>query len=370
MRTALHSVVSSLWGIGLVGGLALLAQLAAAGAGPTAPGRGLTPGAWDARADTVDAAALRTAEGSAARRPGPGIHGGPPTQEQSAPRRAGSPSPRVQGERSWQRWGLNVLVGILLALLTLLAAVAPFVVLAVSLVMDGGCLRYVVFAGGWVLAFVGGAVVTAMCAVVAVEALGLSSGALESGAPVGVMAFLLGYPIAAWGGRRWLRALPRGRRRAWKRTLTGGALFGVGAGATAGLAPSVGGGFGGFGGGSFGGGGASGSWSASSAGGAAAAGAVPSGGTSSAEGGGTRLNGQWRRVRWPHAAAFVLAGLSFAALGAWVVAALQQKIRPGVVTLLTLWALAGFALWRWLIRPTTRSADRDFRGGAASASWS
>jgi hypothetical protein len=40
----------------------------------------------------------------------------------------------------------------------------------------------------------------------------------------------------------------------------------------------------------------------------------------------------------------VLAGLSFAALEAWVVAALEQKMNPGVVALGSLWAFAGFAL--------------------------
>jgi uncharacterized membrane protein (DUF485 family) len=323
----------------------------------------------------------------------------PPAKDQSAAGRPDNSSLQRQEERSWRIWGLNVLVGILLALLVLLAVVSPFAILAVSLVMDKGCLRYVVFAAGWVFSGFGGMVATGVLGVFATEALGLGSDLFQGIAQVVIPVYFFGYPVAGWGGRWWLRSLPREQRRAWKRTLTGGALFGFGTGATAGIIPTVGGGFGGFGGGSFGGGGASGSWSASGAGKAAASasGAASSSAAASAGGAGAsgstglpttgaaagaaaadgwwdRLRERWRRFRWYHGVAFVLAGLSFAALGAWLMAALQQKVNPGVVALGSLWAFAGFALWRWLARPASRPPDRssdpEFQGGEASGAWS
>ena len=412
MHILLRSVVFSrlgtglgrrlLRGIGLVGLLALLPPLAAAAAGPSAPERG--PGTT--RAGTANDEAFRADGARLTRLTGPDNAVGPSIHEQSAPDKLGSSSPQLREERSWRIWGLNVLVGGLLVVLVLLAVVAPFVVLAVSLVMDGGCLRYGVFAVGWLLSGFGGTAVTLVIGLFATEALGLSSDVFESIALVVISAYFFGYPVAAWWGWRWLQSLPRKRRRAWKQTLTGGALFGFGAGATAGLAPAAGSGFGGFGGGSFGGGGASGSWSASSAGKAAASasgkassatgtsaggagtsvgGAGASGsaglpatgaaaGATAADGWWDRLQKQWRRFRWYHGVAFVLAGLSFAALGAWVVAALQQKVNPGVVALGSLWAFVGFVLWRWLgppaSRPSGRPSDPEFQGGEASGAWS
>lgn len=47
------------------------------------------------------------------------------------------------------------------------------------------------------------------------------------------------------------------------------------------------------------------------------------------------------------------------ALGMLSVAALQQKMDPGVVALESLWAFAGFALWRWLARPASQTSAPD-----------
>ena len=257
---------------------------------------------------------------------------------------------------------------IVLLLIAVLFSI-PAAVAAVTIAMDAGGLRLSLSLVGWALALAGGffAGILGMLLLGTIldtenfgpEALWLILG--------GIVAFLAGHGATRAWIRRWLRSLPRRRRRVWRRTLTGRALFGFGAGATAGLVPSVGGGFGGFGGGSFGGGGASGSWSASGAGKAAASasgtastaasarGAGASGstglpatgaaaGATAADGWWDRLQERWRQFRWHHGVAFVLAGLSFAALEAWVVAALEQKMNPSVVALGSLWAFAGFAL--------------------------
>jgi hypothetical protein len=281
-------------------------------------------------------------------------------------------------------------VGILLAILVALVTVGPFVILAVSLVMEEGCLRYGVFAAGWIFSAFSGMIVTGLVLGLVVGGLDLGSGVFESLGPVGVFAFILGYPAAAWWGRRWLQALPRERRLAWKQSLTGGALLGFGAGSVAGLLRSAASGFGGFGGGSFGGGGASGSWSGSAASSAAgpASGTAASapgastgaasasapmgaaGASGAADGWWARFKAWGRRFRWYHGVGFVLAVLAFAALGAWTMAALRGDTEFLVLVLGSGAVYGGYRLWRRLASSDARDTDTSFQGGEASASWS
>lgn len=296
----------------------------------------------------------------------------------------------------------DILVGILLIVLGGLAVVAPFIVLAVSLVMEGGCLRSLVFAAGWAFSFFGGGIVSGLLGVVATEALGLGSGLLENVLPVGIVILLLAYPIAAWWGRRWFRSLPREQYIVWKQALTGGALLGFGVGSIANLLRSAipvsggSGGFGGFGGGSFGGGGAGGSWSAS-AGGASTSGAATSAGasatgapagassgttapavvsgtapvTSSSAGGWGSLLPTWlRRFRWIHGVLFALALFSFAVLGAWNVEYPWRDTGLLVLVLGIGGAYGIYTLWRWWAPSASPFPDREFQGGEAAASWS
>ena len=250
---------------------------------------------------------------------------------------------------------------IVLLLIAVLFSI-PAAVAAVTIAMDAGGLRLSLSLVGWALALAGGffAGILGMLLLGTIldtenfgpEALWLILG--------GIVAFLAGHGATRAWIRRWLRSLPRERAVAWRRTLTGGALVGAGVGSVAKLLRSAvtlkGGGFRG---GSFDGG-ASGSWSASGAGKAAAsasgtASTAASGstglpatgaaaGATAADGWWDRLQERWRQFRWHHGVAFVLAGLSFAALEAWVVAALEQKMNPSVVALGSLWAFAGFAL--------------------------
>jgi hypothetical protein len=238
--------------------------------------------------------------------------------------------------------------------------------------------------------------VTGLVLGLVVGGLDLGSGVFESLGPVGVFAFILGYPVAAWWGRRWLQSLPRERRLAWKQSLTGGALLGFGAGSVAGLLRSAASGFGGFGGGSFGGGGAAGSWSGSAASGATApasgsaaatsgaspgatgaaapAGAVGAGASGAADGWWARFKAWGRRFRWYHGVGFVLAVLAFAALGAWTMAALRGDTGFLVLVLGSGAVYGGYRLWRRLAssdaQEDVQEPDTTFRGGEASASWS
>jgi hypothetical protein len=298
----------------------------------------------------------------------------------------------------------------LLAIFAGFIAIAPVVTLAVSLVMDDGWLRYLVFAAGWAFSFFSGGIVSGLLGVVAAEVLGLGSGLLESVLPVGVVAFLLAYPVAAWWGRRWFQSLPREQYLAWKQALTGGALLGFGAGSIANLLRSAipvsggsgggGGGFGGFGGGSFGGGGAGGSWSAS-AGGASTSGTATSTGASatgasagasssvssgaaapavvsrtapaagsSTDGWGSLLAAWLQRFRWVHGVLFALALLSFAVIGAWSAEYLWRDTGLLVLVLGVGGAYGLYTLWRGWAPSVSPVPDREFQGGEAASSWS
>lgn len=289
-----------------------------------------------------------------------------------------------------------VLAPLLLLLLALLLAI-PASLLAVSLVLDGGCLRYLLFALGWACTTIYGLLAGVL---VADAILGMSglTGLIAK-------AFLWGYPFVAWWGHRRLNAMPPEQYRAWKQSLTGGALLGFGAGSIAGLARSVGSGFGGFGGGSFGGGGASGSWSGAS--GAGVGLSITAAGTgSSARKAGTTGRGspsetagetaagpegtasvtstkssqmsrlwrnlsRWfRKFQWYHGAAFILVTLAFVPFGLGAVQALQNT----TVLIVTIIAVAGYGAYRAMHSPGASDAAwqvlSSFRGGAGSSSWS
>lgn len=294
---------------------------------------------------------------------------------------------------------IAILLGLLLAF--------PAVLLGVSLVMDGGCLRVISFGMGWLCALVCGGLVGAII------------GEMILGLEVLVKpifhVFIWGYPVVAYWGHKKLQAMPEEQYRAWEQTLTGGALLGFGAGSIAGLLRSAASGFGGFGGGTFGGGGASGSWSgASGAAGGASSGTAAST-TASAAGGSSaeaaalatsaasgvaskasssqassgevsssapadasRSRGLWTRLRqwfqkfqWYHGLVFALATLVFVPLGLGTMHALQN-------TKFFLFVLACVVVYsghKLLSRhPDAARSVVDtvssFQGGEASASWS
>lgn len=295
-----------------------------------------------------------------------------------------------------------IFVPILTILLSLLLAF-PTVLLAVSLVMDGGCLRFILFGMGW------------LCAIF----YGLLTGAIVGEELLGIellikpifYVFMWGYPVAAYWGYKKLEAMPQEQYRAWDQTLTGGAFLGFGAGSVAGLLRPVGSGFGGFGGGSFGGGGASGSWSGASgatggvsstaAGGtssttagtatttaagsseaaAVASGAAPgvdtnassstSSNASGSQGLWTRLRQWFQKFQWYHGLVFILVTLVFVPLGLGAMQALQNtKFLIFVLVCVVLYS--GYKL---LHRHPDASQSvlrtiSSFRGGEASSSWS
>jgi len=293
-----------------------------------------------------------------------------------------------------------ILVPLLLLLLTLLLAI-PASLLAVALVLDGGCLRYLLFAMGWACTTVYGLLVGALVADVILGIPGL--------AELTAKAFLWGYPVIAWWGHKRFEAMPPEQYQAWKQSLTGGALLGFGAGSIAGVARSVGSGFGGFGGGSFGGGGASGSWSGASGAGSgvwsttgatsasASAGVITGTGSTSATAGGaaatlggtpsaakssssenrSHSSGIWshlkrwfRKFQWYHGAAFILVSLVFLPLGLGAVQALQNTM----VLIVTLVVVVGYGTYRLIhssvASTTIERAVSSFRGGTGSSSWS
>jgi len=158
---------------------------------------------------------------------------------------------------------------LLLALLGVLLPMVTLSVLALSLLLDNGCLRGLLFLAGWSLfAPVAGAALAGL-----LLALAGMEGNLSAEVGYGAQAFLIVYPIVAVFLYLYFDRLSEEERAAWKSSLTNGALFGFGAGAVGKAATAATGGFGGFGGGSFGGGGAGGSFkgSAAAAGGAAKA---------------------------------------------------------------------------------------------------
>lgn len=302
---------------------------------------------------------------------------------------------------------LEVLLGaILLTPVLALLFAFPATLLGVSLVMDGGCLRYLLFGLGWICAIFYGML---LGAVVGDALLGLEF--LVQ--PIGYT-FMWGYPVAAWWAHKKLESMPRERYRAWDQTLTGGALLGFGVGSVANLLRSAftvkGGGFGGFGGGSFGGGGASGSWSGASG----AAGSVSSGasvnastttggttasavgssaaatagatGASSVEGAepsalpadASQARGFWERLRrwfqkfqWYHGVIFVLVTLVFVPLGLGTMQALKNTTFL-VIVLVCAVVYGGYRFLRHnphRTRAVVRSIS-SFKGGEASSSWS
>lgn len=294
-----------------------------------------------------------------------------------------------------------LILGPILAILLGLLLAFPTVLLAVSLVMDGGCLRYILFGIGWLFAIF----------------YGLLTGALVGKALLGLgflvtpitHLFMWGYPVAAYWGYKKLQSMPPEQYRAWDQTLSGGALLGFGAGSIAGLARSVASGFGGFGGGSFGGGGASGSWSgATSAAGSASAtvagGASSTGAAATATGGSAQAaavaagtapgvaterstgpatdssdsRGFWTRLRrwvqkfqWYHGFAFVLVTLVFVPLGLGTIQALQNTT-VFVVVLVCVVVYSGYKLLHRHPDAPESVLRRisSFRGGEASSSWS
>lgn len=322
-----------------------------------------------------------------------------PTQESpTAPTR-----PVSEGDDSFGENVLEVLIfGPIFAILLGLLLAFPSILLGVSLVMDGGCLRYLLFGVGWLCAIIYGLFTGA---VVGEELLGLEF--LVN--PI-IYVFMGGYPAVAYWGHKKLQSMPPEQYRAWDQTLTGGALLGFGAGSIAGLLRSVASGFGGFGGGSFGGGGASGSWSgasgaagatsspaasgatsstagtAATAGGSSQAAAVVTGAapgvaseasasSASADASGSR--GLWTRLRrwfqkfqWYHGLVFVLATLVFVPLGLGTIQALQNT-KFFVFVLVCVVVYSGY---KFLSRDSTsQSVVRtisSFRGGEATGSWS
>lgn len=319
-----------------------------------------------------------------------------PTQLASAVTAAPPDSANVEisvgASESWIEALLEFLIlGIITILL--LAVVGAFTggFAAVSIFMETGCLRFVVFGLGWVPACIAGFLVGIFLS----ESTGWDV-LMETGLQVG----FLGYPIGwAWGLRR-ANQLPREEYLTWKHTLTGGALLGTGAGSALSFTRAAGLLFKG-GGGSFGGGGASGSLSsapsvsaaaAASSGSVSATGAVALGGTGS---GATATGKQtvsertapsskasWMRrrlhkvghrirsLRWYHVAAFMLIVLIFVPVGLGVATWLQN---PDVLIFVTAAAalIGGYRLSRrWTASAASSSRkDSDFRGGGASDSW-
>lgn len=292
------------------------------------------------------------------------------------------------------------ILGPIIALLLGLLLVFPTVFLAVSLVMDEGCLRFILFGVGWLFAIFYGLFTGAIVGEAILE--------LEFLVKPIVYIFMWGYPVAAYWGRKRLEAMPDEQYRAWDQTLSGGALLGFGAGSIAGLVRSAASGFGGFGGGSFGGGGASGSWSgATSAAGSAsstaagsasstAAGTVTAGSSQAAamaagatprvsdeassspatdapesRGFWTRLRRWFQKFQWYHGLAFVLVTLVFVPLGLGAMQALQNT-KVFVFALVCVVIYSGYKLLRRYPDATGSAlgTSSSFRGGEASSSWS
>lgn len=276
---------------------------------------------------------------------------------------------------------------------------------AVSIFMDSGCLRSIVFCLGWGAAGIGGLLLGMLLS----EMIGLDS-LFDASVYLGV----LGYPFGWIKARDHLQELPRDQFLTWKRTLTSGAVVGTGAGSALSMLRSValfkGGG------GSFGGGGASGSFGGTSAGsggavaakaGSASAGEAVAlagaGGTTAAADSPSRSNeskpetdagarsesqssASWfqrqfekvahliRHLRWYHGCAFVLVVLIFMPVGLGIATWFQNRDVVIIVTAAAVLVGVYRLFRRWAVstapsssRPShTRST---FRGGGASDSW-
>jgi hypothetical protein len=328
-----------------------------------------------------------------------------PAQDSATNAPAQPSTPSIPEEESAAESLLEVVFGVLIlgpiiAIILGLLFAFPAILLGVSLVMDGGCLRYLLFGVGWIFSMIYGGIV----GVIIGEMIGL-----EFLIKPTFYVFMFGYPVVAYWGHKKLQAMPDEQYRAWDQTLTGGALLGFGAGSIAGLVRSAASGFGGFGGGSFGGGGASGSWSGASgtagsatstaaggtsstaagtattaAGGASEAAAVATGaapgvtgtGSAGAETNGSR--GWWTRLRqwfqkfqWYHGLAFVLATLVFVPLGLGTMQALQNT-KFFVFTLVCVVVYSGYKLLRRYPDAPEAALTKisSFHGGEASSSWS
>lgn len=329
-----------------------------------------------------------------------------PEQESPA-----EPTPSVsEDEESVVESVLEVLIfGPIFAILLGLLLAFPSVPLGVSLVMDGGCLRYLLFGLGWIFAIFYGLFTGA---VVGEELLGL-----EFLVKPITYTFMWGYPAVAYWGHKKLQSMPPEQYRAWDQTLTGGALLGFGAGSIAGLFRSAASGFGGFGGGSFGGGGASGSWSGASgaagsasstaaggasssaagtattaAGGSSEAAAVATGvapgltskepssptsssappaDASSSRGLWTRLRQWFQKFQWYHGLVFVLATFVFVPLGLGTMQALQNT-KFFVFVLVCVVLYSGYKLLHRSsdASHSVASTISSFQGGEASSYWS
>ncbi len=284
----------------------------------------------------------------------------------------------------------------------LFAIVGTFVVgfAAVSVFMDSGCLRYLIFGLGWIAAIFTGMFFGGIWEEV------IGWGVIFS---AGIHLGLWGYPIGWIYALQRAKQLPDEQYETWKQTLTGGALIGAGAGSILNLARSAavfkGGG------GSFGGGGASGSFSGSaaagaqgtaagSASGASAGGAAALGGAAGAAHGATassssdaspadshspsaqkqptswvqrqsaRLSRWIHRFRWYHGCAFVLVALIFIPVGLGLAAWMDDpKVLIFVVSAIAATTL--YRIWTRWAASTGSSADTDssFHGGSASTTW-
>lgn len=329
-----------------------------------------------------------------------------PSQDSPTDAPAQDPAPPTPEEESVGESVIEVLLGIfilgpIITIVLGLLLAFPAVLLGVSLVMDGGCFRYLLFGLGWIFAIFYGLLLGAI--------IGEMTLGLESLTKLIGYLFVLGYPVVAYWGHKKLQAMPEEQYRAWDQTLTGGALLGFGAGSIAGLLRSVGSSFGGFGGGSFGGGGASGSWSGASGttGGVGAAGSAsttatgttttaagssakatavvagatpgmadedsPGNSTDSSGGRGfwTRLRRWFQKFQWYHGLAFILVTLVFVPLGLGTMRALQNT-EFFVFVLVCVVVYSGYRFLRRNPRSTRSFIDSmsSFKGGEASSSWS
>lgn len=279
-------------------------------------------------------------------------------------------------------------------LLTLFIAAATAFVggfAAVSIFMDSGCLRMLVATLGWGVAMVAGLIVGLL--------VGAGFGGLGAFSMIGLFGSGFLYIVAWQQGHQRAQQLPDADRLTWKRTLTGGALIGTGAGSVANLARAAGALF--KGGGSFGGGGASGAFGGTQA--AATSGAVALGTANASDTFSDEASGdadrrtelaaadspterpttpstgwhswmraaaeQWRRLRWYHGVAFVLVGVIFLPVGMGIAAIMQN----GYLLL----GLVGAGILIVVLYRSSRSAPlmaepdstQSFEGGSVSDQW-